>query len=356
MSRIHILKIRIHVLCSLLITLVGLPFSLHAAETSPAKPILEAVKSTGTLVCGIIREEEDYSRAQPHGNRAAFDFDICKGISAAINGKNAKTIFVPFPDEPSAIQGLRQGKVQLLATATPSFVNTNLLGVSFSPVLMHDGQGFLVRKNSGITSPRDLAGKKVCFIGGTSLFENLTAYSAKENVKVFPFPFEEDGEMEAAMFTGNCAAMTSDVTRLANTRARYSKHAGDFEILPQTITDDPLAVAYLPGDLEWAAAVDATVSAIIQAEQSGVTAANVEQMRDETTDPAIPVYFGRKNGTATVLHLDADWAVREIESIGNYGEVFERDLGSKSPLLIHRGLSNLWNNGGLLYAPPIGNK
>jgi general L-amino acid transport system substrate-binding protein len=156
------------------------------------------------------------------------------------------------------------------------------------------------------------------------------------------------------MYTANCAAMTSDVTRLANTRARYNVRAKDFEILPQTISLDPLAVAYVSGDQEWSAVVNAAVSLLIQAEESGITAANVEDKRSETTDPAVLYYFGPKSGTGSFLHLDPDWAVREIEAVGNYGEMYERDLGSGSPLLIPRGRNALWDRGGMMYAPPIG--
>jgi general L-amino acid transport system substrate-binding protein len=326
----------------------------RGAESVDANSVLAKVKATGTLTCGVVREEEDYSRAEVHGNRAAFDFDVCKAISTAVNGKNAKTLLKPFADEPAAIQGLRDGKVQVVATATPSLTNTIGLGIAFSPVLFFDGQGFMVLKNSGIASPKDLAGKKVCFIDGTSNFDNLTAYAAREHVPVIPFPFEEDGEMEAAMYTANCAAMTSDVTRLANTRARYNVRAKDFEILPQMISQDPLAVAYLAGDKDWSAVVDATVAALIQAEYSGITAANVEQKRNETTDPAVPYYFGAKSSTGNLLHLDADWAVRVIALVGNYGEMYERDLGSGSPLQIARGHNALWDHGGVIYAPPIG--
>ena len=330
------------------------PLGSHA---QPAVSILATVRSTGTLQCGVVREEEDYSKADVHGNRAALDVDICKALSASIIGDKAKTVFQSFPDEPKAIEALRAGKVQVLATATVSLMNQSVNGVGFSPVVFFDGEGFLVLKNSGIHSPKDLAGKKVCFIDQTSNVENLTAYGARENVKLIPFPFEEQGEMEAAMYTGNCAAITTDMTQLANTRARFNVRGKEFELLPQTISKDPLAVAYAAGDAQWGAAINATVAAILQAEESGVTAANVESLRNDTgdaVDPAVRVYFASKSGFAGMLRLDPDWAVRTIKAVGNYGEMFDRDLGSKSPLQIPRGMNNQWNQGGMLYAPPTG--
>ena len=330
------------------------PLVLLAADAPAVSSNLATVKSKGTLSCGVVREEEDYSKADVHGNRAAFDIDICKALSTAILGTNAKTEFRTFYDEPTAITALRSGKVAVIATATPNLTNTAALGVSFSPVILFDGQGFLVRKNSGITNPRDLAGKKVCFIAETSNADNLPAYAARENINLFPFPFEEEGEMEAAMYTANCAAMTSDITQLANTRARFNVRAREFDILPQLIAKDPLAVAYMPGDRSWAAVIDATVSALLVAEERGVTAANVEAKRSESADLTLQAFFAKNSGLATRLQLDPDWAVRVIKSVGNYGEMYERDLGTKSPLQLPRGLSNLWNRGGLLYAPPLG--
>ena len=264
-----------------------LPNYLQGAVPAPDPSVLSTVKATGTLQCGVIREEEDYSKAEVHGNRAAFDLDVCKALATAVLGDKQKTIFLTFPDEPKALEALRAGKIQIVASATPNFANTSELGVGFSPVILLDGQGFLVNKKFNINTLKGLAGQKVCFISGTSNGEHLSLLAAREKIDLIPFPFEEQGEMEAAMFTANCAAMTTDVTQLANTRARYRAHAKDFDILPDRISADPLAVAYRHGDLEWASVVNATMAAIIQAEQSGITAANVDQRRSETLDPAV---------------------------------------------------------------------
>lgn len=340
----------------LIIALVSLLSPARAAASPATASILANVKSTGTLQCGVIREEEDYSKADTHGNRAAFDIDICKAVSAAVNGDKGKIVFSAFSDEPSAIEALSAGRIQIIATATPSVTNKILLGISFSPVMLMDGQGFLVRKTSGISSTADLAGKKVCFIDQTTNVENLTAWSEREKVQVIPFPFEEEGEMEAAMYTANCAAMTSDITQLANTRARFNVRAKEFDILPQLISKDPLAVAYLPGDAQWSAVIDSTMSVILQAEESKITNADVDQQRTSTADPAIALYFSAKSGLTSRLGLDPDWAVRVIHATGNYGEMYERDLGSKTPLQMPRGLNRLWNQGGMLYAPALGSR
>ena len=351
--------IQLHLKTALLAVALLAPLSSPASARAQSAPsILNTVKSTGALQCGVVREEEDYSKAEVHGNRAAFDVDLCKAISVAVLGDKAKTLLQSFPDEPKAIEALRAGKIQVIASATPSLVNQAALGVAFSPIVFFDGQGFLVLKSSGIHSPKDLTGKKVCFIDQTSNIENLTAYATRENVKLIPFPFEEQGEMEAAMFTGNCAAVTTDITQLANTRARFNVR-GKFDILPQTLSSDPLAVAYLPGDAQWSAVVNATIGALLQAEESGITAANIDQQRSapgDTLEAPVRAYFVNGIGLAAMLHLDPDWAVHVVKSVGNYGEIYERDLGSKSPMQLPRGLNNLWNQGGVLYAPPLGGK
>lgn len=331
----------------------------HCYASEPSRAIaattstLDTIKKTGVLTCGIIREEEDYSKADTHGNRAAFDRDICKALGAAVLGDKVKIIFAPYPDEPAAIKALSEGKVAVIATATPDFVNQTAFHIGFSPVLFFDGEGFLVKKDSGITNAKDLAGKKVCFIDETTNAVNLRLYAAREKVALLPFPFEEQGEMEAAMYTANCAAMSTDVTQLANTRARFGTRAKEFEILPQLISKDPLAVAYHGGDAQWAAIVDWTMNALLQAEESGVTAATVEESANSTMDPVARLYFAKGSRVAMTLGLDAGWAVRAVKSAGNYGEMFERDMGSGSPLQMPRGVNALWNEGGLLFASPM---
>lgn len=335
----------------LALTFLLSPFSAIASSAPAPHQVLATVKASGTLTCGVIREEEDYSKADTHGNRAALDRDICKGLASAILADQGKVIFATYPDEPSAIKALNEGKVEVVASATPGFTNTAVFHIGFSPIIFFDGQGFLVNKSSGITDVKQLDGKKVCFIDETTNAVHLPLYGARAGIKFLPFPFEEQGEMEAAMYTANCAAMTTDITQLANTRARFNGRAKEFALLPQIITKDPLAVAYRSDDTQWAAVVDWTIAAIIQAEESGISSVNIDQQRETTADPAVQLYFSKSSSMGTSLGLDADWAVRAVKSVGNYGELYERDLGSNSPLQISRGMNVLWSQGGLIYAP-----
>jgi general L-amino acid transport system substrate-binding protein len=319
--------------------------------TAHAGTTLERIKSAGSLPCGINTEEPEYSTQDAHGNHSAFDLDICKAVSVAVLGPNAKFTVVPYRDEQDALKALRSGEIALLATGSPNFVNA-AADLGFSRPVFYDYQGFMVNKNMGITSPRDLAGKKICFLGGTEIENQVEGYMQRENLKWLPFAFQEEGEMEAAFITRNCAAITADVSQLAYERIAFKGLAKDFEILPDVIAKDPLAPTYRLDDLQWAAIVNWTMEALIQAEESGVTQANLAEMK-KSKDPVVQRLLGTQGGYAQFIGLDDDWAVRVIKSVGNYGEIFERDLGSRSVMKLTRGPNNLWTRSGIMYAAPI---
>jgi general L-amino acid transport system substrate-binding protein len=313
---------------------------------------LEKIKAAGSLPCGTNTEEPEYSLQDAHGSHAALDLDICKAFAVAVLGSNAKFTVVPFQDEEDALKALKSGKIEVLATGSPSFVNTTNRGFGFAPPIYYDYQGFLVNKTMGIASPQDLAGKKVCFLGGTEIEAQLGAYMMREKIKWLPFAFSEEGEMEAAFVTGNCAAISADVSQLSYERIAYKNRARDFNILPDVIAKDPLAPTYRLGDPQWAAIVNWTVEALIQAEESGVTQANLDEMK-KSDDLVIRRLLGVEGGYGQLIGLDDAWAARVIEAVGNYGEMFERDLGSGSVRKLPRGPNNLWTQGGLMYGLPI---
>jgi len=313
---------------------------------------LEKIKAAGTLSCGINTELPEYSTQDAHGNHSAFDQDICKAVAVAVLGANAKFTLVPFRDERDALKALKSGEIALLATGSPNFINSANTGLGFARPIFYDYQGFLVNRTMGIASMKDLAGKKICFLGGTEIEMQLQGYMQRENIKWLPFSFQEEGEMEAAFVTGNCAAITADVSQLAFERIAFKSRARDFAILPDVIAKDPLAPVYRSDDPQWATVVDWVVEALIQAEESGITQANLPEMK-KSDDPAIRRLLGVQRGYGQFLGLDDAWAARVIEAVGNYGELFERDLGSASVMKLARGPNNLWTHGGLMYALPI---
>lgn len=333
-------------LFSIVFLTIGANATAHAGST------LDRIKAAGSLPCGINTEEPEYSTQDAHGNHVVFDTDICKAVAVAVLGPNARFTVVPFRDEQDALKALKSGKIALLATGSPNFMNTANAGLGFARPIFYDYQAFFVNKTMGIASPKNLAGKKVCFLGGTEIEMQLTSYMQREKIKFLPFPFQEEGEMEAALVTGNCAAVTADVTQLGYERLGFKGVAKNFEILPDVIAKDPLAPTYRLDDPQWAAIINWTVEVLIQAEESGVTQANLLEMK-KSDDMVVRRFVGTERGYGQYLGLDDEWAARVIEAVGNYGEMFERDLGSGSVMKLDRGANNLWTHGGLMYALPI---
>ncbi|MGO9085867.1 MAG: ABC transporter substrate-binding protein [Candidatus Sulfotelmatobacter sp.] len=315
---------------------------------------LDRIRAAASLPCGVNIEEPEYSTQDAHGNHVVLDVDICKAVAVAVLGTNAKFTVKSFRDEQDALKALKSGEIALLATGSPNFMNSANKGFGFARPIFYDYQALFVNRTMGIASPRDLAGKKICFLGGTEIEMQLTSYMQRENIKFLPFPFQEEGEMEAALVTRNCAAVTADVSQLGYERLGFKGVAKDYEILPDVIAKDPLAPAYTLDDPQWATVVNWTVEALIQAEESGITQANLAEMKTKKSDDVvIRRLLGLQRGYGQLIGLDDAWAARVIAAVGNYGEMYERDLGSGSVMKLPRGANNLWTHGGLMYALPI---
>ncbi len=314
-------------------------------------PTLDHIRAVNALTCGLSKEEEDYSRGEDHGNRAAFDIDLCKAVAVATLGPGAHLIIKSFPDEAFALRALRAGEVDLVATASLSVANTAQDFALSSPVLL-DGQGFLVPKSAGVHTPLDLAGKKVCFLTGSVAEDGLHSYATAHGITYIWYPFSEAGEMEAGFFTANCDAVTSDLTSLANIRAIDPRRAAEFTILPETIRPDPLGMASWAGDPRFASVVYWTVEALLGAEQRGVTQAGVA-VASASTDTELQAFLGQRLGTGSALGLRDHWVADVIAAVGNYGELWERDLGSGAALKLGRGNNRLVTRGGELAVVPL---
>jgi general L-amino acid transport system substrate-binding protein len=326
--------------------------TLAAAPIAKAGATLDKIRSNGTLACGIDTEEPEYSTRDAHGNHGAFDLDLCKAVAVATLGPNAKFTVKPYRDEQDALKGLKSGEIAVLATGTPNYINDTNAGFGFSRPVFYDYQGFLVNKTMGIHTPKDLAGKKICFLGGTEIENQIQGYLKRQKIEWLPFSFQEEGEMEAAFITGNCAAITADVSQLGYERIAFKAMAKNYEILPDVVGKDPLALTYRQDDPQWGAIVNWTAEALIQAEESGVTQANVAASK-ASDDPEVQRLLGVQRGYGQYLLLDDGWVANVIAAVGNYGEIYERDLGSHSAMKLARGPNNLWTQGGLMIAFPI---
>lgn len=316
-------------------------------------PTLAKVRAANSLNCGVDFEEVEYSTADAHGNHSRFDLDLCKAVAVAVLGPGAHFTGVPYRAEADALNGLKAAEVDVLATATPNLVNSSSGVFTFSRPVFYDFQGFLVNKTMNIHSAKDLAGKKVCFIGGTEIEDQVAAFMKREGIKWLPFSFQEEGEMEAAFVTGNCAAITADVSQLGFERIAYKGFAAKCEILQDVIASDPLALATRSGDAQWSAIVEWVANALILAEQSGATQGNVVAMKKSSDDMVVMRLLGSQKGYGQFLGLDDAWATHVVEAVGNYGEMFDRTLGAGSPMRLERGANSLVTRGGLMVGEPI---
>jgi len=318
---------------------------------------LARVRAAGVLSCGIDQEEPEYSTADDHGGREAFDQDLCQAVAVAVLGGHARVRVVEYPDDRASMEVLNAGAVDMVPTLSDDFAHSVGTHLTFTRPVLWDGVGFLVLVASPAMRARQLSGKKICFIAETTVEERARSWFAREHLEFVPFPFQEEGEMEAAFATGNCGALAGDRTRLAGTQALLAQHGKPTRLLPETISKDPLAAAVRDDDPQWASIVNWVTEALVQAEESGVTKANLEPMRAASenangADPLLWVLLGGSQQIGSGLGLSDDWVVKVIEATGNYGEIYERDLGSGSALKLPRGENDLRKHGGLMIALP----
>jgi general L-amino acid transport system substrate-binding protein len=330
---------------------------LVAGREAKDSSTLARVRAAGELACGIDQEEPEYSTADDHGSREAFDKDLCRAVAVAVLGDHARVRVVGYPDDRSSMEALNAGAVDMVPTLSDDFTHSVGTHLEFTRPVLWDGVGFLVLGPSTVMRARQLSGKKICFIAETTVEESVRSWFAREHLDFVPFPFQEEGEMEAAFATGNCGALAGDRTRLAGTRALLAQHGKPARLLPEVISKDPLAAAVRDDDPQWASIVRWVMEALVQAEESGVTKANVASMRDGPAkasggDPVLWFLLGGSQQVGSGLGLANDWVVQVIKAEGNYGEMYERDLGSGSALKLPRGENELRERGGLMMALP----
>ena len=319
---------------------------LAMTATGSAGPVLDRVKQTRTLACGVIAVPEDYGKSDVHGTLDDFGSDLCRAVAVAAVGVDAKMVVRSFPDERHGFDALAAGTVDLLFGASPSGSAEITHGIRFGRPVFYDAEGLLVRRDNGIASFSDLAGKTVCFIGSTHGEDVLHDEEDKRGIKTLPFPFEEDGEMNVALLRDHCAAIISSVSRLAETRASLHGEVNTFIVLPDRLSMEPMAPAFPDGDSRWAAVVDATMNALLVAEAAHVGKADAGVLRT-TENPLLRVLGGFMPGVDRNI-VDDGWAVRAIAAVGNYGEIYDRDLGPGTEMDLPRGLNALWTKGGLM--------
>jgi general L-amino acid transport system substrate-binding protein len=322
------------------------------ASSAHAGPALDKIKQAGTLVCGVNTGLAGFGQPDNQGRYTGLDVDVCKAIAAALFGDAGKVKYVPLTAQ-QRFTALQSGEVDILSRNTTWTLQRDTeLGLNFGPVVYYDGQGFMVTKKSGIKSAKELSGATICVQPGTTTELNLADYFRANKMTFKPLVIEKLDEVVAAYLSGRCDVFTTDRSGLAATRVARAPNPDDHVILPEVISKEPLAPAVRQGDDQWNDVVRWVVYALVEAEESGITAKNVDE-KLKSEDPGIKRMLGVTPGLGKALGLDEKWAYNAVKAVGNYGEMFDRNVGKDSPLKLDRGINALWNKGGLMYAMPV---
>ncbi|MYZ50127.1 amino acid ABC transporter substrate-binding protein [Propylenella binzhouense] len=323
---------------------LGLGAAAHAAT-------LDDVKAKGFLQCGANTGLPGFAAPDNAGNWTGFDVDYCRAVAAAIFGDPSKVKFTPLSAK-ERFTALQSGEVDvLIRNTTWTMSRDTSLGLKFAGVNYYDGQGFMVRKDLGVSSALELSGASICVQTGTTTELNLADYFRANKMDYNPVVFEKLDETNSAYDSGRCDALTTDASGLYATRLTM-KSPGDHMVLPEIISKEPLGPVVRQGDDQWFNVVKWTHFALLDAEELGVTQANVEEMKT-SDNPEIKRLLGVDGTFGQAIGLSNDWVVNIIKGVGNYGEIFERNIGTSSPLEIERGLNALWTDGGIQYGMPV---
>jgi general L-amino acid transport system substrate-binding protein len=312
---------------------------------------LEDVRAKGYISVGVNEGLFGFSKPDEKGVWRGLDVDTARAISVTVFGSPDKLKFVPLTAK-TRFTALQSGEIDVLTrNATRTLGRETALGLHFAATNYYDGQGFLVPKKLGVKSAKELDGATVCVLPGTTTELNVADYFRANEMKMSPVVIESTPELAKAFFAGRCDVLTSDASQLASTRA-VAPNPDDYVILPEIISKEPLCPAVRHGDDKWYDIVNFSVLAMIEAEELGITSKNVDDML-KSKDPKIQRFLGVSPGNGKALGVDENWAYNIVKFVGNYGEVFERNVGVNTPLKIERGLNAQWTNGGLMYAPPF---
>ncbi len=310
------------------------------------------VKARGTLNCGVTTGVPGFAQPDAEGVWRGFDVAVCRAVAAAVLGDGSAVEFVPTTGK-TRFTALASGEIDMLARNTTwTFSRDVDLKFEFTGVNYYDGQGFMVPKALGVASATELDGATVCIQTGTTTELNLADFFRSNSMSYEPVPIETGSEAIAQYLAGACDVYTTDASALAANRANFETPS-DHMVLPEIISKEPLGPLVRHGDNNWGDIVRWSLNALITAEELGVTSANMAEMAAGTNNPEINRLLGTEGNLGEMLGLDAEWAKRAIMVAGNYGEVFESNIGSETIIGLARGLNSQWIDGGLIYSPPF---
>ena len=319
--------------------------------SAQAGTTFDAVKKRGKLVCGVTTGLPGFSAPDEKGNWTGIDVDTCRAVAAAMFGDATKVDFKPLTAK-ERFTALQSGEIDMLSRNTTwTFTRDTSLGLNFTGVNYYDGQGFLVSKKLGVKSALELSGAAICIQAGTTTELNLADYFRANKMEYTAITYDTSEETIKGFEAGRCDVLTSDQSQLYGLRTKLPDPESAV-VLPEVVSKEPLGPVVRQGDDEWFNVVRWALFAQLNAEELGVTSKNVDEMV-KSADPGIKRLLGGEAGFGKFLGLDDKWAYYIVKHVGNYGEMFERNVGQGSPLKISRGLNALWNKGGIQYAPPV---
>jgi general L-amino acid transport system substrate-binding protein len=322
------------------------------AATSEKSATLDDVKAAGELKCGINTGLPGFAFTDDNGKWAGFDVAYCRALAAAVLGDPDKVKYVNLTGK-NRFPALASGEVDVLSRNTTWTLSRDAdLGFTFLGVSYYDGQGFIGRVSLGAKSAKDLDGASVCIQTGTTTELNLADFFRVNNIKYEPVPIETNEEARKAYEAERCDVYTTDASGLAATRSTFAEPAKHM-VFPEIVSKEPLGPLVRQGDDKWADVGRWVLNTLINAEELGITQANVDELAKGTNNPEINRILGSEGSLAGMLGLEKDWAINAIKAGGNYGEIFEKYLGVNTPLAIARGINAQWKEGGLIYAPPM---
>jgi general L-amino acid transport system substrate-binding protein len=325
--------------------------SVIASSGDASAGTLETVQARGALICGINPNLPGFGQPDDKGQFKGFNADICRALAAAILGDPAKAKFMPLTAT-TRFQALSSGEVDVLThNSSWTMQRDTAAGLHFTGFTFFDGQSFLAKKSANITSVTELAGASVCAQQGSTSELNAADFFRAHKQKYEFVSFANEDEATRAFRDGRCDVLTSDASALASARLKLA-NPEDYVILPEVISKEPLGLVVRDGDDKWFDIVRWTMNALIDAEELGITRASASEAL-KSPNPDVKRLLGVEGKFGAAIGLSDDWAMRALLAVGNYGEIFERNLGSGSPLKLPRGINALWSKGGILYAPPV---
>jgi general L-amino acid transport system substrate-binding protein len=326
--------------------------AMLAAQPALAGPTFDAVRQRGTVVCGVNTSLAGFSIADGQGVWRGLDVDLCRAIAAAMFGDATRTRYVPLTAQQRFV-ALQAGEIDvLLRNSTVTVSRDTALGLNYTGINFYDGQAFLVASRTGANHLQDLNGATICIATGTTHELTITDWFRAHNLTFQPLIFENQETMYESFFSGRCDAVTQDSSALAAALASRTTAPGDYRILPDRISKEPLGPFVRNNDNQWFNVVRNTLNAMVDAEELGVTQANVDEAL-RSPDPEVQRMLGVTGEFGRGIGLDNRWVYNIIKQVGNYGDSFERNVGRASPLRLERGINDLWTRGGLMYAMPF---